>query len=69
MAKAQQMKMELFAGFKRSAVVIVPTYENLRKRIGEKRPYDVVDVPFMALANMKCKSPLTNCWSYRPGFE
>ena len=50
------MKMELFAGFKRKAVIIAPTYENLRKRIGERRQqHDSVDVPFMTLANMKCK--------------
>ena len=49
------MKMEPFTGFKRKAMVIVPTYENMRKRTGDRRQqHDAIEVPFMALANMKC---------------
>lgn len=55
-AKAQQVKMEAFKEFKTKAVVVVPTFENLRKRTGEKRQRDGEDVPFMPLAEMKCES-------------
>ena len=55
-AKAQQIKMEAFKEFKTKAVVVIPTFENLRKRIGEKRQRDGEDVPFMPLAEMKCES-------------
>ena len=48
--------MEAFKEFKTKAVVVIPTFENLRKRIGEKRQRDGEDVPFMPLAEMKCES-------------
>ncbi|XP_065655074.1 heterogeneous nuclear ribonucleoprotein U isoform X1 [Hydra vulgaris] len=54
---AQITKMEAFTGFKRKAVVVVPTHDNLRKRTSDsKRKADgyLHDVPFGDLCDMKC---------------
>ena len=49
--------MELFEGFKRKAVVIVPTHDSLRRRTSDsKRKGEIIhEVPFGDLCDMKCK--------------
>ena len=50
--------MEAFVGYKRKAVVVVPTHDNLRRRTSDsKRKSDgyLHDVPFGDLCDMKCK--------------
>ena len=53
--------MEPFNEFKRKAVVVVPTHDNLRRRTSDaKRKGDGShDVPFGDLCDMKCKE--INC--------
>ena len=55
--KAQKSKMEVFEGFKRKAVVIVPTHDSLRRRTSDsKRKGETIhEVPFGDLCDMKCK--------------
>lgn len=56
-AKVQKVKMELFKEFTRKAAVVIPTYENLRKRIADKKQREGIerlDVPFDVLSSMKC---------------
>jgi len=54
---AQEMKMNLFNGFKRKAVVIVPTHDNLRRRTSDskRRGESLVEIPFGDLCDMKCE--------------
>lgn len=54
--KAQKSKMEVFEGFKRKAVVIVPTHDSLRRRTSDsKRKGETIhEVPFGDLCDMKC---------------
>lgn len=54
---AQKTKMEAFTDFKRKAVLLVPTHDNLRRRTSDaKRKGDNIhDVPFGDLCDMKCK--------------
>ena len=53
---AQNTKMEPFEKFKRKAVIVVPTHDNLRRRTSDaKRKTDtVIDIPFADLCDMKC---------------
>jgi len=55
--KAQISKMEPFEGFKRKAVIIVPTHDNLRRRTSDsKRKNEIIhEVPFGDLCDMKCR--------------
>ena len=48
--------MEPFEKFKRKAVIVVPTHDNLRRRTSDaKRKTDtVIDIPFADLCDMKC---------------
>lgn len=54
---AQETKMSLFPGFKRKAVVIVPTHDNLRRRTSDskRRGDNMVEIPFGDLCDMKCE--------------
>lgn len=54
---AQELKLENFKDFKRKAVVIVPTHDNLRRRTSDaKRKGEIIhDVPFGDLCDMKCE--------------
>lgn len=54
---AQKTKMEAFTDFKRKAVLLVPTHDNLRRRTSDaKRKGDNIhDVPFGDLCDMKCE--------------
>lgn len=54
---AQNSKMELFTDFKRKAVVIVPTHDNLRRRTSDakRKGESVHEVPFADLCDMKCQ--------------
>ena len=60
--KAQIAKMEPFVEFKRKAVIIVPTHDNLRRRTSDaKRKNEIIhEVPFGDLCDMKCKAPIFN---------
>eukprot|EP00111_Clytia_hemisphaerica_P001230 TCONS_00003505-protein len=55
--KAQIAKMEPFNEFKRKAVIIVPTHDNLRRRTSDaKRKNEIIhEVPFGDLCDMKCR--------------
>ena len=50
---AQRRKMRNFAGFKRRAVVIVPTDEEFKKRIDKRVSEEGKDVPDSAVLEMK----------------
>lgn len=54
---AQETKMKAFEKFKKRAVVVVPTHDNLRRRTSDaKRKVDtVIDIPFADLCDMKCE--------------
>merc|ERR1712226_1527219 len=54
---AQETKMNFFAEFKRKAVVIVPSHDNLRRRTSEskRRGDNMVEIPFGDLCDMKCE--------------
>jgi len=54
---AQETKMNLFSEFKRKAVVIVPSHDNLRRRTSEskRRGDNMVEIPFGDLCDMKCE--------------
>ena len=49
--------MALFSEFKRKAVVIVPTHDNLRRRTSDskRRGDNIAEIPFGDLCDMKCK--------------
>lgn len=52
---AQRRKMKGFAGFKRRAVVICPTDEDLKKRTEKREREEGKDVPDKAVLEMKGK--------------
>eukprot|EP00794_Sanderia_malayensis_P017867 gene17867-19648_t len=51
--KVRQVKMENFKDFQRKAVVVIPTFENQRRQMNEKKHGNGIDVPFDVLASMK----------------
>lgn len=54
---SQETKMNFFDGFKRKAVVVVPTHDNLRRRTSDskRRGENLVEIPFGDLCDMKCE--------------
>ncbi|XP_037091309.1 heterogeneous nuclear ribonucleoprotein U-like protein 1, partial [Pollicipes pollicipes] len=61
---AQRRKMRNFAGFKRRAVVIVPTDEEFKKRIEKRTSEEGKDVPDSAVLEMKAAFKLPDVGDY-----
>jgi len=54
---AQETKLKPFTNFKRKAIVVVPTHDNLRKRTSDtkRKGEGIHDIPFGDLCDMKCE--------------
>ena len=62
--------MEAFDGFKRKAVVLIPSHDDLRKRNSEKRHKDGgFDLPLGDLLDMKSKSAFNQPHSPQPATD